>query len=220
MSSLKWTSSNLACVCVCVCVCVCAYVYVWIFDSIGIVKILERSTLKELSTKQIKARNMNKGIFNTYVTHSCITFHTKSAAAATITIGNSSISTTSEDLEKDKSNTVNPKGNQPWIFIGRAEAEAEAPILWPPDVKTPLTGKDWRLEEKGTTEDEMLGGHHWLNGHEFEQTLGGGEGQGSLACCSPWCHKKLDTTERLNNNKMHILIILTQTHSRWPKRAS
>ena len=132
MSSLKWTSSNLACVCVCV----CAYVYVWIFDSIGIVKILERSTLKELSTKQIKARNMNKGIFNTYVTHSCITFHTKSAAAATITIGNSSISTTSEDLEKDKSNTVNPKGNQSWISIGRTDAEAEAPILWPSDGKS------------------------------------------------------------------------------------
>ena len=71
--------------------------------------------MKELSTKQIKARNMNKGIFNTYITHSCITFHTKStaAAAATIPIGNSSISITSEDLEKNKRNTVNPKGNQP-----------------------------------------------------------------------------------------------------------
>ena len=171
--------------------------------------------MKELSAKQIKARNMNKGIFNTHVTHSCFTFHTKTTvAAATVPIAKSSIPTTSEDLEKNESNTVNPKGNQPWIFIGRADAEAEAPILWPPDVKSWLTGKDCRLEEKGTTEDEMLGGHHWLNGHEFEQTLGGGEGQGSLACCSPWGQKKLDTTEWLNNNNMHILMILTQTHSR------
>ena len=87
---------------------------------------------------------------------------------------------------------VHPKGNQSWIFIGRpdAEAEAEAPILWPPDVKNWLTGKDpgawkdWRQEEKGTTEDEMVGWHHRLNGHEFEQALEVGEGEGSLACCS------------------------------------
>ena len=87
---------------------------------------------------------------------------------------------------------VNPKGNQPWIFIGRADAEAEALILWPPDAKNWLTGKDpdagkdWGQEEKGVIEDEMVGWHHWLNGHEFEQTPGGGEGQGSLAWCSPW----------------------------------
>ena len=87
---------------------------------------------------------------------------------------------------------VHPKGNQSWIFIGRPDAEAEAPILWPPDVKNWLTGKDpgawkdWRQEEKGTTEDEMVGWHHRLNGHEFEQALGDGEGQESLACCSPW----------------------------------
>ena len=86
---------------------------------------------------------------------------------------------------------VNPKGNHSWIFIGRTDAEAEAPVLWPPDVKSrlitkgPDTGKDGR-QEKGTTEDEMLGWHHWLNGHEFEQAPGNGEGQGSLACCSLW----------------------------------
>ena len=85
---------------------------------------------------------------------------------------------------------VNPKGNQPWIFIERTEAEA--PILWPPDVKSglirkdPDAGRDWRQEEKGTTEGEMVEWHHWLSGHEFEQTPGDGEGQGSLACCSPW----------------------------------
>ena len=83
---------------------------------------------------------------------------------------------------------VNPKGNQPWIFIGRTDAEAEPPILWPKDVKNwligkdPDAGKDWRQEEKGTTEDEMVGWHHWLDGHEFEQSPGVGEGQGSLAC--------------------------------------
>ena len=87
---------------------------------------------------------------------------------------------------------INPKGNKPWIFIGRTDAEAEAPILWPPDVKSrligkdPNAGKDWRQEEKGTAEDEMVGWHHRLNGHEFKQTLGNSEVQGSLACCSPW----------------------------------
>ena len=102
---------------------------------------------------------------------------------------------------------VNPKGNEPWIFIGTTNAEAESPILWPPDVrsqlirKDPDAGKDWRQEEKGTTEDEIVGWHHQLNGHDFEQVLGDGEGQGSLACYSPWCHKALDTTEGLNNNE-------------------
>ena len=85
---------------------------------------------------------------------------------------------------------VNPKGNQPSVFIGRIDAEAEAPILWPPDakswliVKDPNAGKDWGQEEKGVTEDEMVGWHHWLNGHEFEQTPEDSEGQGSLVCCS------------------------------------
>ena len=85
---------------------------------------------------------------------------------------------------------VSPEGNQPWMFIGRTDAEAEVPILWLPDVKNrliekdPDAGKDWG-QEKGTTEDEMVGWHHWLNGHEFEQALGFGDGQGSLACCSP-----------------------------------
>ena len=82
--------------------------------------------------------------------------------------------------------------NQPWIFTGRTDVEAETPILWPPDVKNwligkdPDAGKDWRQEEKRTIEDEMVGWHHQLNGHEFEQTLGDSEGQGSLACCSWW----------------------------------
>ena len=95
-------------------------------------------------------------------------------------------------LDCKKIQPVNPKGNRLWIFIGRTDAEAEAPILWPLDVKSLLTGKDpdagkdWRQEEKRATEDEMIGWHRWLNGHEFEQILGDSEGQGSLACCSPW----------------------------------
>ena len=93
---------------------------------------------------------------------------------------------------------VNPKGNQSWIFIGRTNAENEAPILWPPDSKNWLIGKDpdarkdWRQEKKGT-ENEMVGWHHQLNGHEFEQALGVGDGQGSLAFYSPWGHKESDT---------------------------
>ena len=98
---------------------------------------------------------------------------------------------------------VNSKENQSWMFIGRTDAETEAPILWPPDVKNWLTGKDLdvgkdRRLEKGTTEDEMVGRHHWLNGREFEQALRVGDGQRILACCSPWGYKELDTTQWLN----------------------
>ena len=104
--------------------------------------------------------------------------------------------------------SIHPKGNQPWIYIRRTEAEAESPVLWPPDVKSWLirkdsdSVKDWRREEKGTTEDEMVmvGWHHRCNGHEFEKALGDGTGQGSLTCCSPWGRKESDMTERLNNN--------------------
>ena len=96
--------------------------------------------------------------------------------------------------------SVSPKGNQSWILIGRTDAEAEAPILWPPDGKSWLiardtdAGKGWR-QEKVMTENGAAGWPHWLDGHEFEQALGNGEGQGSLACCSPWGHKESDTTE-------------------------
>ena len=99
---------------------------------------------------------------------------------------------------------VHPKGNRPWIFTGKTDAEAKTSTFWPPDAKNwligkdPDAGKDWRWEKKGTTEDEMVGWHHWLDGHEFEQTPEEGEGQGSLACYSPWGLKESDTTERLN----------------------
>ena len=105
---------------------------------------------------------------------------------------------------------VNPKGNQSRIFIGRTDAEAETPIFWPPDVKNWLIGndpgaeKDWRQEEKGMTEDEMVRWHHWLDGHEFEQSLRVGDGQWSLACCSPWGSKSRtqlnDWTELIPEN--------------------
>ena len=87
---------------------------------------------------------------------------------------------------------VNPRRNQSWIFIRRTDGKAEAPVLWPPDAKSQLigkdpgAGKDWGQEKKGMTEDEMVGWHHWLSGDEFEQAPGDFEGQGSLACCSPW----------------------------------
>ena len=99
---------------------------------------------------------------------------------------------------------VHPKGDQSWVFIGRTDAEAETPILWPPHVKSwligkaPDAGRNWRQEEKGTTEDEMAGWHHWLDGHEFGWTPGAGDGQGGLVCCDSWGCKELDTTERLN----------------------
>ena len=100
---------------------------------------------------------------------------------------------------------VHPKGNQFWIFIRRTDAEAETPILCPPDAKNwlickdPDAGQDWGQEEKGTTEDEMVGWHHWLNGREFEQALGVVDGQGSLARCSPWGCKESDMTELTRN---------------------
>ena len=99
---------------------------------------------------------------------------------------------------------VHPKGDQSWVFIGRTDADSEILILWPPDAKSwliwkdPHAGKDWGQEEKGTTEDEMVGWHHWHNGHGFGWTLGVGDGQGDLACCSSWGHKESDTTEQLN----------------------
>ena len=111
-----------------------------------------------------------------------------------------------------KLNPVNAKGNQPWIFIRRTYAEAS--ILWPPDAKSrhtgkdPDAGKDWRQEEKGTTEDGMVGWHHRFNGHEFEQALGDGEGQGSLACCNS---KASNTTEQLNNMGFPVTIKTVKT---------
>ena len=116
---------------------------------------------------------------------------------------------------------VHPKGNQSWIFIGRTDAEPEAPVFWPDGKnvligKDPDAGKDWRQEEKGMTEDEMVGRYHWLYRHEFEQALGDGDGQGSLACCSPWGRKDSDMTEWLNwTDVTHTLAIHSSQNNLW-----
>ena len=100
------------------------------------------------------------------------------------------------------------KGNQAWVFIGRTDVEAETPILWPPDAKNwpirkdPEAGEDWGQEEKRATEDEMVGWRHWFDGHEIAQALGDGEGQGSLASCSPWGRKRLDMTEQITTTSI------------------
>ena len=99
---------------------------------------------------------------------------------------------------------VHPKGHQSWVFIGKTDAEAETPILWPPDTKSwllwkdPDAGRDWGQEEKGTTEDEMAGWHLWPDGHGFVWTLGVDDGKGGLVCCGSWDWKESDTTEQLN----------------------
>ena len=108
--------------------------------------------------------------------------------------------------------TIHPKGNQSWIFIGRTDAEAETPLLWPPDGKNWLivkdhdAGKHWRQEEKGKTDDEIFQWHHWSYGHELEQAPGVGDGQGDLVCCSPWGCKELDMTEWLNWTELNCFV--------------
>ena len=100
-------------------------------------------------------------------------------------------------LDCNEIKSVNPQGNQPWVVIGRTDVEAETPILWPPDGrnwligKDPDAGKDWRQEEEGMAEDEMVWWHHQLDGHELEQSLRVGDGRGSLACCSPWASQRI-----------------------------
>ena len=120
---------------------------------------------------------------------------------------------------------VHPKGNQSWIFIGRTDAEAGTPILWPPDAKNwfiwkdPDAGKEWKWEEKGTTEDEMVGWHHQLNGHEFELTPGIGNGLEGLACCSPRGCKESNRTGQLNWTELNQLTLkqITLNYPGGPK---
>ena len=104
---------------------------------------------------------------------------------------------------------VHSKGDQPWDFFGKNDAKAETPVLWPPHAKSWLIGKDsdagsdWGQEEKGMTEDEMAGWHHWLDGHDFEWTPGIGDGEGGLVCCDSWGRKESDMTEQLNWTKLN-----------------
>ena len=115
---------------------------------------------------------------------------------------------------------VHSKGDQPWVFFGRNDTKAEIPVLWPPYAKSWLIGKDsdagrdWGQEEKGTTEDEMAGWHHRLDGCEFEWTLGVGDEQGGLACCDSWGRKKLDTTEQLSWAELnwYLAVFLSSCH--------
>ena len=110
--------------------------------------------------------------------------------------------------------TIHPKGDPSWVFTGRSNVEAETPILWPPDTKSwliwkePDAGKGWGQEEKRTTEGEMVGRHHWLNGHEFGWTPGVSDGQGGLACCRTWGCKELDTTEWLNWTELNEIDLI------------
>ena len=119
-----------------------------------------------------------------------------------------------ESLGLQGDTTSHLKGNQSWIFIGRTDVEAETPILWQPDAKNWLVwkdsdaGKDWRWEEKGMTEDEMVGWHHRLSGHEFEWILGVGDGQGGLVYCSPWGHRvRHNWATELNRTELNCIDI-------------
>ena len=127
--------------------------------------------------------------------------------------------TPESSLNSEEIQPVHPEGDQPWVFFGGNDAKAETPVLWPPHAKSWLigkdsdTGRDWGQEEKVKTENEMAGWHHRLDGSEFEWTPGVGDGQGGLACCSPWGHKESDTTEQLNWTELRIYFILYSSFS-------
>ena len=130
-----------------------------------------------------------------------------------------------ESLGLQEIQPVHFKGDQPWVFLGRNDAKAETPVLWPPHVKSWLIGKDyddgkdWGQEEKGTTEDDKARWHHWLDGHESEWTPGVADGQGGLACCNSWGHKDSDTTEQLNWNETYIEHLYPESFKQWPQRS-
>ena len=166
------------------------------------------SILKSRDITLPKMFHLLKAIVFPVVTYGCESWTIKKAECQRIDVLNCGVGEDSwESLVCKEIKPVNPKGNQSWIFIRRTDANT--PILWPPDAKIwligkdPDAGKDWR-QEKGMTEDEMVGWHHRFNGHEFEQAPRVGDGQGSLGCCSPWGCKELDVTERLNGSELHL----------------
>ena len=124
-------------------------------------------------------------------------------------------------LDSKEIKPVNLKGNQPWMFIGRTDAEAEAPILWPPDTRSrfigndPDAGKDWRQKEKRVAEAEMVGWHHRFNGHELGQTSADSEGQGGLACCSPWGHKRVKHDWATEQQHIHLILYIISFRLPW-----
>ena len=128
---------------------------------------------------------------------------------------------------EDSWESLGLQGDQPWDFFGRNDAEAETPVLRPPHAKSWLTGKDsdagrdWGQEEKGMTEDEMVGWHHWLSGREFEWTLGVSDGQGGLACCDSWGRKESDMTEWLNWTELNwVQYLITTPNALWNPKFS
>ena len=165
-----------------------------------------RTTAKVLTTTYLDSvlkaetslcqENIVKAIVFPVVMYRCESWTIKKAEHWRIDAGIVVLEKTLESpLDSKEIRPVNPKGNQTWLFTGRADAEAKAPILWPPDMKSQLIGKDpdtgYKIEGRRRSgwQDEKVGWHHWLNGHEFEQTPRDSEGQGSLACCRTWGHK-------------------------------
>ena len=163
-----------------------------------------------------KVQRVKAMVFSPVIMYGCESWTIKKAGCKSWCFWTIVLEKTPESpLNSKEIKPINPKENQPWIFTGRTDTKAEALILWPPDAKNwligkdPGAGKDWRQEEKGMTEDEMVGWHHWLNGHEFEYALGVGDGQGGLMYYDPWDHKELDTTEWLNwtvNTSIYIFL--------------
>ena len=153
-----------------------------------------------------------KALVYPVVLYGCESWTIKKAEHQTIDVLNCGIGEDSwEFLDCKETQPVHPKGDQSWVFTGGTDVEAETPILWPPDVKSwligkdPDAGKDSGQEHKVMTEDEMVGWHHWLHGHGFGWTPGGGDGQGGLVCCGSWDRKDSDTTEQLNWTKLNWL---------------
>ena len=170
--------------------------------------LLKTGNIKKISTQKINLKKLKHYMMYQILLVYSFSKHRNYTGAIPMNIARLMLEKTLESpLHCKEIQPVHPKGNS-WIFTGRTDGEAETPILWPPDVKSwligkdPDAGKDWRQEEKGTTEDEIVGWNHQLNGQEFEQTLGDGERQGGLACYSSWGHNELDTTEQLNNNNI------------------